>query len=221
MSMVTLLLDLLFPPKCMFCGRILDSGDDVVCGNCLLADLPEVERELPAVPCFEKSVASFWYEEPVISAIVKFKFHGMAAYGVQFGRWLAPVVRDHLEDRFDLISWVPCSRRRIWSRGFDQARLLAEALGRELHVEVVQTLKKVKHNPKQSQTVGAARRRANVLNVYRPFEPERFRGKRILLVDDVLTTGATLSECGKTLLLAGAGELYSAVVAAAHGDHNK
>ena len=103
----------------------------------------------------------------------------------------------------------------------DGTKLLAEAVGRELGLEPVQTLKKIRHNPKQSRTADPAKRRANVLGVYQAVHPERFHGKRILLVDDVLTTGATLSECGKTLRIAGAEELVCAVIAVAHRDHKK
>ncbi len=215
------LLDLLFPPKCMFCGKIMETSDAPYCDGCLLSGLPEAEEPLPEVQFYEKCTAVFRYKEPVIGAVLRFKFQGMASYADAFGGWMAASVRDRLEGRYDLISWVPCSRRRIWSRGYDQAKLLAEAMGRELGIEPVQTLKKIRHNPKQSQTADPARRRANVLGVYEAVRPEQFRGKRILLVDDVLTTGATLSECGKTLRIAGAEELVCAVLAVAHRDHKK
>ena len=216
-----LLLDLFFPPKCMFCGALIERSSMVICNDCMLSELPEVERELPKVPYFEKSVATFWYEEPVIGSILRFKFHGMTTYGQQFAVWLSGTIRDKLDGQYDLISWVPCSKRRRWSRGFDQAELLAKTVAEQLGAEAVRTLYKVKHNPKQSRTKGAARRKANVLGAYRACEPERFQGKRILLIDDVLTTGATLSECGKTLLMAGSGQLVCAVIASTHLDHNK
>ncbi len=215
------LLDLLFPPKCMFCGKIMETSDFPACDSCLLSELPEAEEPLPEVQFFEKCTAVFRYKEPVSDAIIRFKFQGMSSYADAFGGWLSASVRDRLDGRYDLISWVPCSRRRIWTRGYDQAKLLAEALSRELGTEAVQTLKKIRHNPRQSRTADPARRRANVLGVYEAVHPEKFRGKRILLVDDVLTTGATLSECGKTLRIAGAEELVCAVVAVAHRDHKK
>lgn len=219
-ALTELVLDLLFPPKCMLCHGLMENSAQPVCSRCLQAELPEVGRELSAVPYFEKSVATFRYEAPISDAILRMKFRGMASYADQFGRWMAVTVRDRLEGQFDLISWVPCSRRRIWTRGFDQAELLAKALARELGQEAVPTLRKVRHNPKQSRTQGAARRRANVLGAYRAIDPAQLQGKRILMVDDVLTTGATLSECGKTLRLAGSGELVCAVIAVAHTEHH-
>ena len=213
-------LDLLFPPKCMLCHRLMDSSEQTLCGHCD-QDLPEFDGPLRRVPYFEKAVAPFFYEEPIREAVLRFKFKGMQSYAEQFARWMAIWVRDHLDGQYDLVSWVPCSRRRRWTRGFDQAELLARALAVELETEAVCTLKKIRHNPKQSLQDDAAQRRANVLGVYKAYQPERYAGKRILLVDDVLTTGATLSECGKVLRIAGSGDLVCAVIAAGRHDKNK
>ena len=207
-------LDLIYPPKCMLCHKLLESSDDAMCPGCGY-ELPEYDGPLRKVTYFEKAVAPFFYEEPIRGAILRLKFHGMQTYASQFAEWMAVWVRDHLEGEFDLITWVPCSRRRRWTRGFDQAELLAGELGNVLNVPVVCTLEKFKNNPKQSKIADAARRRANVLGVYRAVEPEQFSGKRILVVDDVLTTGSTLSECGKVLRMSGSGDLVCAVIAAA------
>ena len=77
------------------------------------------------------------------------------------------------------------------------------------------TLKKVRHNKKQSGLGDISQRRANVLGVYRVLDPEAVRGKRVLLLDDVLTTGATAGECARMLLTAGAKEVHCAALAAA------
>lgn len=212
-GLIRYVLDLLYPPRCMLCSRFVESSDETVCRRCVDV-LPEYDGALRSVPYFEKTVAPFFYEEPIRGAVLRFKFYGMRTYAGQFATWMAVWVRDKLEGKYDLISWVPCSRRRRWSRGFDQAELLAKALAEELGVEAVATLKKIKHNPKQSQIGSADRRRANVLGVYRAINPKLWIGKRILLVDDVLTTGATLSECGKVLRMAGSGDLVCAVIAA-------
>lgn len=207
-------LDLIYPPKCMLCHRLLESSDQAICSKCG-HELPEYDGPLRKVQYYEKAVAPFFYEEPIRDAILRFKFHGMQSYAGQFAAWMAVWVRDHLEGDYDVISWVPCSRRRRWTRGFDQAELLARSLAKELNVPVCGTLEKTKHNPKQSTLADAARRRANVLGVYRAVMPQSWMGKRILIIDDVLTTGSTLSECGKVLRMAGSGDLTCAVIAAA------
>lgn len=208
------LLDLVYPPKCMLCHRLLESSDSAVCGACS-QELPEYDGPLRKLPYYEKTVAPFFYEETIRDAVLRFKFHGMQSYASQFAAWMAIWVRDHLVDTFDVVSWVPCSNRRRWTRGFDQSELLAVELAKQLNVPVCCTLKKVKHNPKQSTLADAARRRANVLGVYRAVQREQWIGKRVLIVDDVLTTGSTLSECGKVLRMAGSGDLVCAVIAAA------
>lgn len=206
--------DLLYPPKCMLCHRIMESSASPVCGRCG-HDLPEYDGALRSVQYFEKSVAPFYYEGCIRDAILRFKFRGMQNYAAKFAQWMAIWVRAELEGKYDLVSWVPCSAQRRWTRGFDQAELLARALAAELNMPCGSVLKKVRNTPKQSQMPNAARRRANVLGAYKALDPENVSGKRILLVDDVLTTGATLSECGKMLRMAGSGDPVCAVISVA------
>ena len=107
------------------------------------------------------------------------------------------------------------SFRRKLRRGYDQVELLARAVGRELGMTPVPLLRKIRHNRPQSGISGMAERRANVLGVYRENGREQIVGKRILLLDDILTTGATAGEAARALLTAGAKEVHCAVVAAA------
>ena len=120
------------------------------------------------------------------------------------------------EPEVDVVTWVPISRLRRFVRGYDQDELLARAVAAELNLPCRPLLTKIRHNRTQSGIQGYAKRRANVLGVYRCPEPEAVAKQRILLVDDILTTGATLSECARVLLTAGAKEIHCAVVASAH-----
>lgn len=217
--MLRWLLDLIYPPRCMICQKMQDSSEKHFCGRC--ADLlPEYDEAARKVPMYEDAVAPFYYKEPLRSAVLRFKFNGLSGYADQFAEWMAIWVRDKLEGKYDVITWVPCSPMRRFARGYDQAEVLAHALGRVLKRPVLRTLKKVRNNPKQSKLKDSAQRRANVLGAYRPYKPERYAGKRILVVDDVLTTGATLSECGKVLRMAGADDLVCAVIAATQVQKN-
>ena len=92
---------------------------------------------------------------------------------------------------------------------------MAEKVSEQLDIPAVATLEKVRHNKQQSRIAGHAQRRANVLGVYAPMDPAQIAGKRILLLDDILTTGATAGECARVLLTAGAKEVHLAVLAAA------
>ena len=115
----------------------------------------------------------------------------------------------------DVITWVPVSRKRRRARGYDQVELLAKAVGPELGIPVEPLLEKFRDNRANSGLKTPAERRANVLGVYKVIEPERLHGKRVLLLDDIVTTGATASECARVLLTAGAEEVIFAAVAAA------
>ena len=116
-------------------------------------------------------------------------------------------------DRFDAVTWVPVSKKRLKKRGFDQARMLCASLCVDWHVEPQETLRKITDNPPQSGLDDPAARRANVLNVYEAVEPAAIRGKRFLLIDDILTTGATLSECVRILREAGAADVVCLTLA--------
>ena len=111
------------------------------------------------------------------------------------------------------VTWVPVSPRRLRQRGYDQARLLAESACRLWETKPLPLLRKTVHNPAQSGLKEAAARRANVLGVYEAVDPERISGHRILLVDDICTTGATLAECARVLREAGAADVVCAAAA--------
>lgn len=212
MRFVRWLLELLYPAKCMLCHRLLEQPQGLLCGRCTY-ELPEYDKLPPKVQFFVKAAVPLYYEGYVRDAVLRFKFGGMQGYAVQFAQWMAQRIQAEMAGHYDVVSWVPCSFRRRWTRGFDQAELLAKEVAKQLDAVCVPTLKKIRHTPRQSGIRDAARRRANVLGAYRAIDPTMIAGKRILLVDDVLTTGATMSECGKTLRLAGSGELVCTVAA--------
>ncbi len=206
-------LDLLFPPKCMFCGRILKDEERDYCEKCRL-ELPFYEVAERKLSFIEETASVFYYQDNVRESIHRFKFNGRAFYARSYGIWMAKAVREKIKGPFDMISWVPCSKWRKWKRGYDQAYELAVALSKELDVPCIQTLKKVRHNRRQSGLKGEAARRANVMGAYRAVRKPENGMERVLLVDDVLTTGATIEECAKTLLLSGFFGICCAFVAA-------
>lgn len=210
------LLDLLFPPKCVFCGKVLDSGEDGLCARCQ-RDLPwlaDGEAELTG-EFFSLCAAPLRYQDKVRDSIRRYKFNGRRGYHKLYGKLVAQCVHDHLTGRYDLITWVPLSRQRKKERGYDQAFLLASAAALELGEVAVETLRKERHTAAQSGLTEAAQRRANVLGAYTPVDPELVAGKRVLLIDDVVTTGSTLSECARTLRTMGAADVVCAALARA------
>jgi competence protein ComFC len=210
------LLDLLFPPKCVFCGALLQKGESGLCAGCqttlpwLTGEAAEQKGEF-----FSLCVSPLRYQDKVRDSLRRYKFSGRRGYGRVYGTLLAQCVHDHLAGRYDLITWVPLSARRRRQRGYDQAFLLASAAAEALGEKAVATLRKARHNRAQSGLGEDATRRANVIAAYEVLDREAVRGRRVLLIDDIVTTGATLSECARTLLAAGAKEVVCAAAARA------
>ncbi len=208
------LLDLLFPPKCPFCQRMLKTGDELLCPQCQ-RDLPwtrETQGER-RVEFAARCVAPLWYQEDCREAVHRFKFEGVRRYSQPFAVLMTQCAQDRLAGDSDLVTWVPVSRLRRWGRGYDQGELLARGVSRELDLPLVATLRKKRHNKRQSSLVGFAARRANVLGVYEMLGDVPVEDKRVLLIDDVVTTGATLSECARVLRTAGAREVVCLTLA--------
>lgn len=216
MTMISALLDLLFPPKCPFCGRLLEEGQTLLCPDCQ-RDLPwtqgaQGERSFEFV---DLCASPLWYGGQVRRSHHRYKFAGVQAYAEPYAVLMAQCVEDHLSGRFDVITWVPLSRWRLWRRGYDQSQLLAQRLAGKMDMPCVALLKKVRHTRAQSGLTGESERRANVLGAYRLSPDAEVQGRRVLLVDDVVTTGATLSECARILRTAGAAEVVCVTLATA------
>ena len=207
-------MNLLFPPKCVLCGKILEKDETDLCRTCRV--------ESPVCPknnlkfSFLDSWAAVWYYEGYIrKSLHRYKFQKAGHYADAYGRFLAMRLLTEYPDGFDILTWVPVSKFRKFTRGYDQVELLAKAVGRELGMEPVRLLRKLRNNRPQSRIIGVAKRRANVLGAYRVEEPAVLAGKRILLLDDIVTTGATAGECARVLLTAGAKEVHLGCIAAA------
>lgn len=210
-------LQLLFPPKCVLCGRVLEKNETDLCHLCR-ADSPECTAYRRKFPFLDGWAAVWYYEGSVRESILRYKFRGTRVYAQCYGRLLAMRLAREYGDGFDLLTWVPTGALRKFSRGYDQVELLANAVGAELGLKPQKLLKKVRNNPPQSGISGEAERRANVLGVYRVVDPMLLRDKRILLLDDVITTGATAGEAARVLLTAGAKQVYCGAVAVARRD---
>ena len=210
-------LDLLFPPKCVFCGKLLGRGESGMCSDCqrelpwLIEEAAEQKGEF-----FSLCVSPLRYQDRVRDSIHRYKFSGRQGYARLYGTLVAQCISDHLAGQYDLITWVPLSRARKSERGYDQAFLLANAAALELGDVAVETLRKERHTQAQSGLEDESARRANVLGAYEIVDPELIEGKRVLLVDDVITTGATISECARILRTFGAADVVCATLARAH-----
>lgn len=204
-------LNLLFPRKCPFCNRHI-GGRDLICGDCEKT-LPYTGDRARRQVSGLRVAAPLYYEDAVRRALLDFKFKGRMGGLPCFGSLMARCAAEEFGGEFDAITWVPVSRKRLRRRGFDQARYLAGSLCVEWHAEPQETLRKTTDNPAQSGLDDADARRANVLGVYEAVRPENIAGKRFLLIDDICTTGATLSEAARVLRQAGAADVVGLTLA--------
>ena len=218
MRLLDVIAELMFPRKCVLCRRLLEKEETDLCGNCRV-EAPECAVYSTKFSFLDSWTAVWYYEDPVRSSVLRYKFGGARHYADCYGRMLAMRLLERFPEGFDCLTWVPISRLRKFRRGYDQVELLARAVGRELGMEPVRLLKKIRNNPPQSGISGQAERRANVLGVYRLKASADVENKKILLLDDVITTGATAGECARVLLTGGASEVHFGAVAAArhHG----
>lgn len=219
MKLAALISDWLFPPKCVLCRKVLCSGEIDLCGDCR-GEASLFSQGNLKLQFLDSFAAVWYYEGKVRESLLRYKFGNRRSYARNYGRLLAMKLLETYPEGFDVLTYVPVSRLRRLKRGFDQVELLADAVGKELGLEPKRLLKKIRNNPPQSGLGDYAHRRANVLGIYSVLDCEQIKGKRILLLDDILTTGATAGEASRVLLAAGAKEVHCGVVAAAR-NHKK
>ena len=223
-------LDLLLPPGCPVCNAIVESAgtlcaecwpqvDFIGPPQCAACGLPfefEIEGNAPNralcgacvqdPPPYQRARAVMVYGKFSRKMILSFKHADRTDTAPGLGRWLVRAGAGLLADA-DLIAPVPLHWTRLFQRRYNQAALLAHALGRETGLKVVPDLLQRRRKTPPQVRMGPAQRRRNLRGALRvhPARRERLKDRRVLLVDDVLTTGATASACARTLLKAGAG----------------
>lgn len=204
----------MFPPRCAFCGALLRQEENEICGRCMakLRFLPPGRAKAPMF--VDRCVGALEYSGRVRTAVHRFKFRGRQSIAQPFGRLLAHQVKEQMDEPFDLVTWVPTSAHNLRVRGYDHARLIAEQTAARLGLPAVPTLRRVRKTAPMFG-LNAAERRANVFDAFRADQNAPLTGARILLVDDILTTGATLSECARVLREAGAARICAAALAVA------
>lgn len=215
MKLLQALLNLLYPPKCPFCGRLLERGEDGLCA-CCQRELPWADQaDRKKVDFCDACLSPLWYRDKVPDAVRRYKFGGASGYAHILGTLMAQSLADQWNEPVDLVTWAPLSAKRLRKRGYDQAELLARQVGEAAGLPVEPTLVKARQNKTQSQLADDAQRRANVVGVYECLPSLDLTGKRVVLVDDIVTSGATLSECASCLRVAGAESVVALTLALA------
>jgi ComF family protein len=188
-------------PLCTCCGKMFADrkGGDRVCGECQTDP-----------PSFARARAAAMYDGPAATAITRFKFGRQMAYLPVMQHWLKRPLCMELVADADLLVPVPLHPKRVRNRGFNQALLLAQGfpqvpLAREAVVRTRHTAPQVGLNPKE--------RKDNVKGAFAVPDPGLVKGKNVLLIDDLFTTGSTAKECARVLRKAGARQVEVLTVA--------
>ncbi len=242
MSVIAGVLDIIFPPRCLvcraflwrsekranagglaFCQSCLDGFRAVVSPLCPLCGLPLAswieedhycENCLRRRPHYEWARAAYSYEGRVREAIHQFKFGGKSHLAKPLGNLLASAATEWLPDPNDcLIMPVPLHPKRLRERGFNQSLLLARQAASRLGAELEYlTLRRVRYTQPQTGLKGDERRK-NVRRAFSCTDHSPLKGRNVILVDDVTTTGNTLNECARALKRSGARSVYAIALA--------
>ena len=210
--MLDLVSSLLFPEKCPYCGATIEFSlinRPTECKSCW-SQFP-LSPGVHILPCGDRCVSPFRYQGPVRQAIVNYKFSGLRYNAKSFSKAMVQAIRT-VGIGFDIITCVPLSESSFKERGYNQSEILAVMISEQTGKPYLHTLKKILQNRIQHE-LNAADRATNVTGVYEALNIERFAGKRLLLIDDICTTGNTLSECCRVLKEAGAAKTECAAVA--------
>jgi ComF family protein len=231
-NVVTAVLDVLFPPLCLGCrGPVGEAGYCAPCWSaltflegpgCACCGLPfavALDGEtlcaacLTQPPAFDKARAIMAYDDKSRAAILALKHADRLDLVPGFSRWLGRTGRNLLVDS-DLIVPVPLHRLRLWRRRYNQSAELARRLAQEWK-RVYEPFALTRSRPTASQgTMASAKaRRRNVMGAFQVPDPAKVKGKRVLLLDDVMTTGATVQACARALKRAGAQRVHVLVLA--------
>lgn len=205
-------LDLLFPPKCVFCRKLLTENESGFCRECGKS-LPFTEGKHSVITgeFFDKCCVPMYYQDSVREAFIRYKFNGQMEYSDLFAQLMVDTIKEELTVDFDYVTWVPLSIIGRVKRGYNQTHLLAKEVAKQLEIKNCRTLSKTRHTKKQSSIKEPEQRKANVLGAFKVVG--NVEGKKILLIDDIYTTGATMSECARCLKTAGAEKVSAAVFA--------
>jgi len=210
------IINFVFPPKCIFCGGVLDFQKTLeICGSCYntitftgsTSIRPDVRSH------YDRVISVCEYSGIVKAALIKYKFFNKAGYYRAFAGLLCDKVKKMTNaGEFDIIISVPLHKNRERVRQYNQSGLIAKTLSRELKIPGSRLLVRTRDTNTQSLT-SRKERGSNVKGAFKVHCPQMIHGKSILLVDDILTTGNTLDECSKVLKEAGARSICAAVIA--------
>ena len=220
------LFDFILPRFCCSCKTKLSVNQDTMCVDCLSkiqrSTSTRLQREFERKFLSNKIISEFYSpfvfekDKELQHAIHALKYDKKFPVGIFLGKVLATEIKNSKTDwKFDLIIPVPLHQLKKAERGYNQAYYIAKGVETIFKVKASdRVVKRIKYTESQT-TMNLNEREENIFGAFKVKWNTQVRGKNILLLDDVITTGATISECGKILLEAGATKVYAASIAIA------
>lgn len=220
------LFDFILPRFCCSCKTKLSVNQDTMCVDCLSkiqrSNSSRLKREFERKFMNNKIISEFYSpfvfekDKELQHAIHTLKYDKKFPVGIFLGKVLAAEIKSSKTNwKFDLIIPIPLHQLKKAERGYNQAYYIAKGVGKIFKVKVSdRSVKRIKYTESQT-TMNLNEREENISGAFKVKWNTQVRGKNILLLDDVITTGATISECGKILLEAGASKVYAASIAIA------
>lgn len=209
------LANLLFPEEdiCFFCKSHIEDKKRHICRSCMaLIEFAHREVDLKT-PYIHKAYYSAIYNRFLRENIHSFKFEGKSYLYKAFGDILLKTIYEReLGKKVDVITFVPMHRIKKAQRGYNQCELLAQYLSNNIKKPLLKNNLIKSKITKEQNKLGMLERRTNLKDSFKAINIDDFKGKEILLIDDIITTGATMKEIGKVLLENGAKNIYGLAI---------
>ena len=203
----------LFVHNCVLCGEAIPAEDGstaMICAACA-REMREKYRckEAVSVPSTDGAAAALYYTGKVRQAMQRFKFHHKQHYADWFAAQTLPLLAERLEEwKPDLVTFMPIGFKRLHERGYNQAELLAKPIAAAFDLPCQPTLHKRPFTPKQSEQKDFAARQRNAARALLPRGKADLSGRSVVLVDDIITTGASAAAAAELLYKMGAARVY-------------
>ena len=202
-------LRLVFPPRCILCGR--ETG--LVCDSCRRSLPMRLDPDaLPKLSGIRAARAVWPYEGNVREIVRRYKYNGLRSLAPLLAAEMADVLRDW-NPPVSAIAHVPAHHARLRERGFDQAELLAREVSATVGTPRISALERIRETAVQARAVNLGQRAENVSGAFEVPDATQIRRANVLLIDDVMTTGATLRESARALRRAGAAGVWALTLA--------
>lgn len=225
-KIIGIILNAIYPKTCPFCDKILEEGSEIClpcasklryveepsckkCGKQLMKEEQEYCYDCAtAKHLYKRGVATFAYDEMVSKSIYKFKYHNRRTYAGMYGKAVAERHRKLIASwNADVLIPVPIHTGKLQKRGYNQAELIAVQLGKWLELPVDSKILKRVRRTKAQKELNKSERKKNLENAFK-ITSNVVKYNKVILVDDIYTTGSTIDECARVLMEAGVKEIY-------------